>query len=33
MAFEVQGMEQDEASETSLSGLVPDDFNSHPSRN
>jgi hypothetical protein len=33
MAFEVQGMEQEAASETSLSKLVPDDFNSHPSRN
>jgi hypothetical protein len=26
-------MEQEEASKTSLSELVPDDFNSHPSRN
>jgi hypothetical protein len=33
MASEVQGMEQEEASKTSLSELVPDDFNSHPSRN
>jgi hypothetical protein len=31
-SFEVQGMEQVEASETSLSELVPDDFNSHPNR-
>jgi hypothetical protein len=31
--FEVQGMGQEEASETSLSGLVPEDFNSHPSGN